>query len=154
MSHLPSASLVNREDGDERYRRNSLYFDSLFQGTQAEEIVHGGIDAEVVGHRGQNNVAVLKRLGDQLGDMGGGHVVQCHTAHALVAERRRQRLRRVLRVAVQMCIRDRFETYLGYSAAAFLRSFPRSQRQRLPPPLTCLLYTSKAEHMINLGIHQ
>ena len=34
MSHLPSASLVNREDGDERYRRNSLYFDSLFQGTQ------------------------------------------------------------------------------------------------------------------------
>ena len=28
------ASLVNREDGDERYRRNSLYFDSLFQGTQ------------------------------------------------------------------------------------------------------------------------
>ncbi|MFQ9810230.1 MAG: hypothetical protein ACLRYB_12310 [Segatella copri] len=34
MSHLPSASLVNREDGDERYRRNSLYFDSLFQGAQ------------------------------------------------------------------------------------------------------------------------
>ena len=24
----------NGEDGDERYRRNSLYFDCLFQGTQ------------------------------------------------------------------------------------------------------------------------
>ena len=26
--------MENGEDGDERYRRNSLYFDSLFQGTQ------------------------------------------------------------------------------------------------------------------------
>lgn len=26
--------IANGEDGDERYRRNSLYFDCLFQGTQ------------------------------------------------------------------------------------------------------------------------
>ena len=59
--------------------------------------MHGRVDAEVVGHRGQDNVTVLKRLGDQLGDMSGGHIVHRHLAHALIAERGCQRLRRVLR---------------------------------------------------------
>ena len=68
--------------------------------------MHGGVDAEVVGHRGQDNVTVLKRLGDQLGDMSGGHIVHRHLAHALIAERRRQRLRRVLRVAVHRGVDD------------------------------------------------
>ena len=34
VNPLVAKSHSNGEDGDERYRRNSLYFDSLFQGTQ------------------------------------------------------------------------------------------------------------------------
>ena len=38
--------------------------------------MHGWEDAQVVGDRGQHQVAVLEEVGDQVTDVGGGHVIQ------------------------------------------------------------------------------
>ena len=97
-----------------------------------KEVVHGGVDAQIVGHRGQHDVAVLERLGDQLGHVGGGHIVQCHTAHALVAEPCRKCLRRVLRVAVHGGVDDQHALFLRRVPTPCV-VLPDEPAQILPP---------------------
>ncbi|CAN4023953.1 Transposon related HTH domain protein, partial [Dysosmobacter welbionis] len=58
------------------------------------------VDAQIVGNGGQDDVAVLEALGNQVGHMGVGHVVQGHVGDAPFAELGGQRLGGCLGVAV------------------------------------------------------
>ena len=80
-------------------------------------IMHHRVNAQVIGHGREHDMAQAEGFRDQIGNMGVGHVIQPHVGDALLAQAACQRLRRGLGIAVHRGIGDHNALFLRLVAA-------------------------------------